>query len=666
MKRIIRTILTALFAIAVVVGLVVLGYLLEGVIGEAAYATCKIIAVVLLCVILLIDIASLFFGARYIKKKGESAQAIETELKERGAEIREDYLKAKRKLRAMRIWIRLYLAVILLMAACMALFSFDEDFIIVWLGAWYSLFVFFMHLGNGRGKPDFKKYAKREDYPVIYAIADRAAATVGVEGELHVLFLGANMDAGIARFGKKISLQLSVDMLAFCTEEELYQILLHEFAHIRGGVLNGSPADKFAVFLEGDEDSGHGAFGDGYFLLPAAVYGFEVRIYKIMSSILIEAEADKAMVELGDCQIAANALGKIAVHDCFYERLELYMGKPFYQAEEYPKRFTEVIHNRFLALLPEQEAFWRELVQKELQPRYGSHPIMRTRIEKLGVSSFDLTPPKSEGAYFEETVKVREKLDAEIYEANGKDYEKERERCYLQPLRRVEEWEQAGKPYDPSTVREIIEDLHSLSRCDEVIALCDKIIEAEKGGLADYAHFVRGTIRLEHYDRRGLEDVYAAIDGNRNYIDEGIEKIGAFCCRMGLQEELDDCRSHYVEYMQQLMDARPSEILSASNKLSACDLPAEIQERNRSKILEFGEGHIKRIFVVKKEWEGHAEYNYVIEFLPKTTPEIIGETMDKIFYLLDNAEERYALFLYTPREAAAVKKVKESCIYQKE
>ncbi len=666
MKLLLRMMLTAIFSVLVALGLVLLGgFVCKDLLGERAYAAGKIIAYVFAGALLVFDLVSLALGGRYVKKKGRDAKALEAEMKKRGAEIREDYRKAGKKLCRMRVWIRLYIALFVLMAAWVCFFTGDGEYVPLWLWAWYILFAFFAHLGSRVEKPDFKNYAKREDYPVLYAVAERAARAVGVEGNIRILFLGG-MDAGIARFGKDISLQLSVDLIAFCREEELFQVLLHEFAHIKGGKINGSPADKFALFLEGVEGATHNPISDGYFLFPAAVYGYEVRIYKIMSSILVEEGADKAMKTFGAPQIAANALGKIAVHDCFIERLDLYMGVPYFQAEEYPRAFTETVYDRFLALLPEQEAFWRELVQKELQPRYGSHPIMRKRIKKLGVTSFELTPPETEGAYFDECVKARRELDEALYKEKSKDYPKEREECYLKPLRRVEEWEQAGKPYDPSSVRGLMADLSAVERYDDLLSLCEKILEEEKGGLADYARFTRGNILLDRFDARGIEDLYAAMEGNRNYIEGGIERIGAFCCRMGLQEELDACRARYVDCMQRLIDARPAEILSASDKLSESDLPAELHEKNLRVILENGKDCIKRVFLMKKEWKDHAEYNYVVEFLPKTHPEVIGEAMDAIFYYLDNAEEQYALFLYGPREAAAVKKVKNSCIYTKE
>jgi hypothetical protein len=48
--------------------------------------------------------------------------------------------------------------------------------------------------------------------------------------------------------------------------------------------------------------------------------------------------------------------------------------------------------------------------------------------------------------------------------------------------------------------------------------------------------------------------MYKAMDINSNYIDWGLDEIGAFCCRMGLEKELLEYREKAVEYAQSQMD----------------------------------------------------------------------------------------------------------------
>ena len=56
---------------------------------------------------------------------------------------------------------------------------------------------------------DFKDYVKRSDYPLIYSIAYKAAKTVGVNGEIKIVFINA-CNAAISRI-KNVIAQSSIE-----------------------------------------------------------------------------------------------------------------------------------------------------------------------------------------------------------------------------------------------------------------------------------------------------------------------------------------------------------------------------------------------------------------------------------------------------------------------
>ena len=76
-----------------------------------------------------------------------------------------------------------------------------------------------------------KTYLLPQEYPVLYAIARKAADKVGCRGQIRIC---AQTDerAGIYMVNQDYVLLLGVMLLHMYTEDELYHIMLHEFSHV--------------------------------------------------------------------------------------------------------------------------------------------------------------------------------------------------------------------------------------------------------------------------------------------------------------------------------------------------------------------------------------------------------------------------------------------------
>ncbi len=667
-NKVLRIGLSILLSLSAVIFLGLLGFALKDD-AIAVYKKMKIVAVILLIVIIALLIGNLVLVGIYMKKKTSGrAKEIRDNLLSQSEEIRGDYLKAEKAVTSLRLKSSVYIVFLVYAFAYISLFALDETIVFALASFWFFMGVFGRY--SWTSVVNFSEYEKRENYPEIYAIAERAAKTVGVSGEVKILFT-PDMDAAIGKFGRKISLRLGVRLLAFFREEELYAILLHEFAHLKNEYELNRTNHRFYDFLHNEDGMGFTGF-NGLFVFPAAVYGYHLAMYEVMASVVIEGVADQTMVHLGDKQTAANALAKLAVFDRFYARVDFYMGRPPMADEECSKNFGREIYERFLQLLPEKQEEWLHLTEVELQARSASHPIIRTRIQNMGVDSYEITPPESEGAYFEESRRAFSAMDEKLYEWRSQDYAKNREEEYLTPLKKVTDWEEGGRVFEREQVREVIGALTSLNRYDDALSLCEEIFarEGEDSGLSLFALFARGHIRLDLLDKRGIDDLYAASESNRNYVDSAMERIGEFCCAMGLEKELEEYRERSLYYMQREMDEEGSSKLLASDNLSEeTSLPQEIQERNKAKILEAGKGHITHIYLLRKQvTEKYAYSAYVIRFDKNILREGVAENMDEIWMYLDSTPEdwNYSLFLYDRTTIAAVKKVANSCIYQRD
>lgn len=636
-------------------------------IGPVAEDTKNVIdltACAILAIMILSSLISFALAARYEKKLSKNARAINEELTQRREYILENVKETEKKLDRIRAVILINIAVIFVLAVAIAFLA----GVIGEVGLALLSLPFFVGLMSNctffKARPDFSNYSNPEDHKEIYALAQKAADTLGVKGRIRIFFSSAN-DAGIADMGKDISVILGVSMLSNLREEEMYAVLLHEFAHIKNKDRATKRRNSLMDFLN------TGAASGILYALPSIMYVYEFYIYQAFSSVLTEKEADTAMAEYGDPEVAASALFKINTFELFLNNPNFtsYMGHIFYEPENAPDRFRESLSEAFFRALPEEEEFWRHLINVEIQSRSASHPILRSRIEAMGVTDPKLTYPEKEGAYREDCNKALHEIDKKVFDEISKDYEKNRKEYYLDLIETVDNWKNNGKTYSPDAVRDIICALMGLDMRDEALELCTRIAENEEGGAVAYARYMRGHILLDRYDNSGLEDIYYAIEENKNYYEEGMEKIGAYCCQMGLQAELEEYRERAVNFAQRQMDEDSGQ-LKATDKLSLeTELPLEIAERNKNFMVNAGEGKIKNIYLVRKTVsDTYFESTYIVEFEEKTDNESINNTMNKIFEHLDNCPEdwQYNLFVYDQQTAPVAKKVKGACIYSKD
>ncbi len=660
-KGIAGIVLRGLLAFAVTLGLGFAGYSLLPTFAEGVrriLVTFAYAAMVLLFVLLLF---STFAAIVFVRSKQNNMRLQRERILARRETIHEDCHRARKHLSCLRIAVIAYIvAVVLLAVLCAFVFGFDTEnmpWIFLLLFIFFDIFTSISLIVKTQKPPEL---ASREEYPRLYAVVERAAERLGVRGKIYIEFV-TGTSAGVSRIGNESYIFLGPIALGYLTEDELYEVLLHEFAHIK----QSNKTDKRnRTFLEHFRSSG---LSISIFILAGAFYSYEFMIYDIYASVLVEENADRAMSEYGDAQTAANALAKIELYSLFQQEENMYMGS-FYVSEECPKEIGRQILDTFLKVYPTREKFWRGIIENEIQPLSASHPILRNRLQTIGADGYIFIAPEADGEYRAECDKVLSKIDAEIYENAVKTYEEERKEAYLELLAVVEEWEKNDRAYNVENFRTVISALSSLHRYDDMVELCDRIIENEQGGMVQYAKFMRGNYRLDNYDDRGIDDLYDSTV-NGNYLEDAVNRIGVYCCQMGLSEQLEDYRNRVSDFAQKDHDEQGVNSLTANDRLTEENvLSRELFDRNRDYIISVGDGVIERIYLVRKQVTKTLSSSvYVIEFSEGTSAEQQYNIIDKIFVFLDSTPEdwQYGLFDYDKTTAPAVKKVKNSCIYQR-
>ena len=136
----------------------------------------------------------------------------------------------------------------------------------------------------------------QKEYPELYKLARKAASTLHCDDEIKI-FLNNDFNAGIAQIGNIYSIQLGVILINLLSKEELYTVLLHEFAHMN--------SERYVrkEFAYNDFISSGGNqhfFSNLVSLLYSYVdvmYTFHFSLYQYASSLLSESEADKLMAQ---------------------------------------------------------------------------------------------------------------------------------------------------------------------------------------------------------------------------------------------------------------------------------------------------------------------------------------------------------------------------------
>lgn len=500
-----------------------------------------------------------------------------------------------------------------------------------------------------------------EAYPNLYRMARKAAEKNGCNRQICVVADPVNA-VGIARVNDMYLIRMGVLTMAILTEEELYAVLLHEFFHESEENEAANRELSYNSFVTNGRNP-HVASNltDLFYLLPDCKRVVDSELYRYAANIGMERRADAAM---SSCAAAAAAsLLKI-------NYLELFAWEQY--AQDAPSSFvgeeprnTVLRDNlaKFLSAVESRQADWNMLTKQEIQSRKSTHPTVWARIQNLGFSEL----PRTLWKQTEEGQKALAYMDQCISD-KFPNYQEVREVRYVKPLERVRQWEADGCPLVAEEYADIVCDLRALGRNKEAICLCGRAIEELSPTAASFARLIRGSHRLHCYDTAGLEDVYEAIRRSSNFIDEGLEVIGKFCCLMGLQEQLDEYREKAVTLGQQQKDEFSHlGYLTKRDNLSEEHLPEGMLEDILAHIAGVSQDCISEIYLVRKTIsESFFTSAFVIRFHPDVAVETQEDVMHSIFCYLDTSTDwQFSLFSFEDAPKGIVERIPNSLVFKK-
>lgn len=509
-------------------------------------------------------------------------------------------------------------------------------------------------------------YLNPERYPKLFALARKAAAALGCEGRIEIGIMG-DFNGGITRVGNTYSIRLGVLLLSLLSEEELYSVLLHEFGHMVAENADADREKNYHAWISNGRTP-HFLYGlvSLCYLLPDTVYSFNLLLYDYACSVRCETAADRAMAEHANPAYAASALLKMKYYDLYEWEDGTADGNMFFASEEPPAHVFADQIDRFREAMKTRAEDWNALVDVEIPARSATHPTLKMRLAELGVTECKIAESEDSPGYRDECELIQRLTEERFLARGSADYKGKRLEAYMMPLARVAEWEQAGKPLTATGYADVINDLRSVGRVTDAMELCDRAILTLDTAASCYAYYMRGMYRLHRYDPAGLDDVYHAIANNSNFIEEGLDIIGQFCCLTGRQEELDLYRNRAVDVGQWQKDVQEEmNVLRKKDQLESEPLTEELMAGLLEFLRTLDAGELQEVYLVRKVINSEAFFSpVVVRFAKDVSDEKQGEIMHKLFRWLDTCSDwQFALFEYSEVKQAKVERVPNSLIY---
>ncbi len=591
---------------------------------------------------------------------------------QRKQSINDNFKLATSRLRRTAIFCKIYVAFITVFMHATALFigaSSDTFPRMVLLIIFMTGGVYIRLFGAIIDKPIInpKDFLPKDEFAELYSVAEEAMKHAGVEGKIFIS-TDNSLNAAISKQGNIHLLLLGAIMIGSLSREELFNVLLHEFAHHSPKYTPKSTYGFFNRFIEHETDGS--TITDIIISLPMMKYGMEFSLYTLLSSEYIEAMADKITRDHGDPKSFASAIAKCNFYDMYGKVLYKYQSTPLFEHETPAENIATLNLESFKASVRENKEKWLAILEKGIQPRNASHPIYRLRRDAVGVCaedvniSFDFEGDSLEG----ERKKIFEHVNKEIAESLKQDYDELRKANYLAPLEIIDKWQKSEVKYSSAELIPVIDALAGLLRNDEAEALCDKIIAEETNAFATaYPKFFKGYMLLLRDDDTGIDILYEAIELNSNLFEMSIELIGEYVCSHGMQKELDEYRQKATLLAQKQIDEDDkANVLTTTDKIIADDMDETTLKAHIDFITSVSD-RIHAVYLVRKVIsETFYSRVFLIEFEKETPPEKIDEAMNKIFRYLDTLDdEQYSLFLYGKQYKSIVSKVKGSLKYVK-
>lgn len=510
----------------------------------------------------------------------------------------------------------------------------------------------------------------KAQYPLLHQVVEDAKKTLNCTKPYKIY---AVVNSGIAVSSSPTCVNICIDIEEFVTltRDELYQIMLHEIAHvINKDTRRNWGLEKFDQGLGGKIGAIEFKLMFGYLY---ARFALEKATYYQACTRFYEQNADESVKQYGDGQVYINGTAKSMLLGLYHGEFNPDMNFHLFANEKVPKDFLVVDLNNFEKLKQTYLDKWNYILTHRLLSRIDTHPTFVMRMEHMGVTTYDLESVEANEQYVAEQQKMLNWGCERFAEENSRTYSEHRKGFYLPTKEKIEKYQrdiESGVALTFDQKIDFMQTIYYVNR-DDCLRIADELLQANPE--SSYAKFYKGVILAERLDKDCVDYLYDAAKLNVNLAESSMHTVGEFACNVGDQELLDSYRARAKDDTIDMVKREDALTLKKDDVYTANNLPDEDYDGILDYILQRGKDEIHAIYSVSRGEGANALHVYYIQFYKNAKSERCEQIYQATFLLLDTYDETkhrdYNFNLYTSMGedkspfAVAFKKTHGSLIY---
>ena len=592
--------------------------------------------------------------------------------------IENDYAEAEKRVNKAINAFNLYkIAVLLLFFALSFSIGFSllyhQSFVLI-LIIFFAFGVAYSFIAVQKNTPDKKLFIDKKQFEKIFSIINRASEQVGFNGKINVIAVNGGISIAI-KSEKEVIIALQSEIVALLTEEELYSVMLHEFAHYKNQDTHSR--FKFTSFIESNDfdstnipllASGKALFLNGL-LQPILL---NVATFEVISSRNKEQIADQ-FVKTQNCEQAfINATAKVQLFAIYGEHSWKEITFDVYENEQPITDYCQRNLACFYKKVGQYGDKWHFTLKNELPARIDSHPTLAMRMNALGVSEYQTDFNRPNGDYFNEQEKLLEKgsqLSVEFgFPKNGKTdvYKAVRQTAYFERKAVMKKYDEADSEWGNLSVSELIECAQAFLYIDDQKA--EKILrEVIEKSNSSFACYLLGCLYAREYNDECIELFKrASVDSTATI--EAYSQLGKYALKTGNQPLLDEYRA-IVAKKSQNAEENLQQTLFTKDGLTCANQTDEVVQELKRTICEYWGDTLNALYVACRETENQTTVYYVaVDYDKKAPSEKTQTAYEESCYFINRlscSNKKYYLF-FVGKEYNEIKSLKDSCVYRKQ
>lgn len=659
-KKIAAIVFSYLIAIALIIGMWVLGYYTYN--GKYLH---WILLGVSLAVMLTCFIANIVLTAKFSKKYNDMSMKQLYEMsKQWQKEIESNYLSEQRKVDKLITLANVYL-IFLIVIQCVFFYALGctkADFGAGIIGV--SIFtlapLFFSLMLPAVTEEQKSAFISEKQFPMLYETARRAFKTTNCTGQLQLAY--STEGIAINKVGNKITVFLHPSIVRLLTQDELYNVLIHEFAHD----VNVDTRRAMRYFKA--EQKWEASDGVGYSSLFTAFLqqkiSFAIAKYRAFSSRYHEIKADELVSKLGNAQHYTNANAKSEMYKLYNQNGNFVMNYEIFASDNPPEDWYTKDVECFFTAKEKSEPQWRQQMAVELPAMNDSHPTFRMRMENANCTHYDCDTVESNQQYVEEQNRFIEFGNKLLAKEMKPHYQFIHEEAYLLRQKNIETYQKfkEGANISPNTLVECAKSLFNVDN-SKAAEIAEVLIDRK----SPWGYYIMAMVHFLNNDERCVPLFEEAMKTSA-LAPDCIQNIGLFALRSGNQQLLDEYRSRVADTMQTSKDVHDDRVWTPKIPLKQCALPETARNQLIDELKKQFENNLTAVYMASYSKGSTETHIVMVQFDKKLKPQQLYPLFEQLSEVIENFGDENICPSVTlnKQQFNAIKKVDGSLVYQKD